>query len=169
MATTDHTVKFDKKILHHISPYLPTTYTFCDEMIEDGMYQRDRLVELAMARNSNGLYEMDSQDNWDFTDFSDAKSTTVNYRVSQGPKGRIVVRGIKNKHTLRVITYDPQRDTVRYFVFWEWYRNGNQVVEFSADPTFKRSKFTNGEWGVELNSFEELAQYKFSKKYISCK
>ena len=51
---------FDKKVINHIKSYLPKNYIICNEMIEDGMYQRDRLVELALSRESNGLYKMDS-------------------------------------------------------------------------------------------------------------
>ena len=162
MATTDYTSKFDKKIINHIKPYLPKDYAICDKMIQDGMYQRDRLVELALSRESKGLYKMDSRDNWDFDDYSDAKSTTVNYRESQGPNGSIIISGVKNKITLRCLVYDPKRDTIRYIVIWKWNKNINRI-EFTAN-LIADSKYINGECGIELNSFTELAQYSFKNK-----
>lgn len=160
MATTDYTAQFDEKILDFIKPYLPSTYNICDEMVRDGMYQRDRLVELALALTSNGQYEMDSTYNWDFSDESDAKSCTTNYRQSQGPDGMISIKGVKNKKTLRVINFDPKRDTFRFFVIWEWKETLN-TVEFSANPT-AWSKYIDGTCGKELDSFEELAQFNFT-------
>lgn len=159
MATTDYNVKFDKKVINHIKPFLPKNYIICDEMIEDGMYQRDRLVELALSRESNGLYQMDSKDHCDFNDESDAKSNTVNYRKSQGPQGILKIAGVKGKKYLRALIYDPKRDTFRYVVVWDW-PSSLINIELSADPN-TNSKYLNGTNGIELQSFKELATYKF--------
>jgi len=162
MATTDYNVNSDKIIINHIKPYLPKTYQVCDEMLNDGMFQRDRLVERALSETSNNLYKMDSGDNWDFTDYSDAKSASVNYRASQSRKhvhwGVIRIPSIKNKKSLRCLVYDPKRNSIRYFAIWQW---GNKnIIEFSANPN-GQSRYRNGICGIELNSFEELATYKF--------
>jgi len=162
MATTDYNVKFDIKVLNHIKPFLPKGYNFCKEMIADGMYQRDRLVEKALSLASDGHIEMDSQDNWDFDDKSDSKSNTVNYRESKGPCGNIIISSVKNKIYLRSITYDPKRDIFRYFAIWDW-PSSLSTVEFSANPN-TNSKYLNGENGIELKSFKELAQFNFKNK-----
>jgi len=159
MATTDYNVKFDKKVINHIKPFLPKNYTICNEMIEGGMYQRDRLVELALSRESNGLYQMDSKDYCDFNDESDAKSNTVNYRQSRGPQGILKIAGVKNKKYLRALIYDPKRDIFRYVAVWKW-PSSLINIELSADPNTD-SKYLNGKNGVELKSFKELAQFKF--------
>ena len=162
MATTDYNVRFDVKVLNHIKPFLPKGYNFCEEMMADGMYQRDRLVEKALSLASNGLIEMDSQDNWDFTDHSDSKSATINYRKSQGIHGSILISGVSNKHTLRCLVYDPKRNTIRYIAIWKWSKSMNRI-EFSANPS-SDSKYINGDCGIEFNTFQELAQFNFKNK-----
>ena len=100
MATIDNNVQADSEIIKSIFPYLNPNYSFCENMMKDGMYQRDRLVEFALARQSKGLYNTDSQDNWDFTDHSDSKSATINYRKSQGIHGTILISGVSSKEHL---------------------------------------------------------------------
>ena len=162
MATTDYNVKFDLKIINHIKPFLPKEYKSCEYMLADGMYQRDRLVEKALSLASNGLIEMDSQDNWDFNDKSDSKSNTVNYRQSRGPQGILKIAGVKNKIYLRALIYDPKRDIFRYVAVWKW-PSSLINIELSADPN-TNSKYLNGTNGIELKSFKELAQFNFKNK-----
>ena len=126
------------------------------------MYQRDRLVEKALSLASNGLIEMDSQDNWDFNDKSDSKSNTVNYRQSRGPQGILKIAGVKNKIYLRALIYDPKRDIFRYVAVWKW-PSSLINIELSADPN-TNSKYLNGTNGIELKSFKELAQFNFKNK-----
>ena len=159
MATTDYNVPLDKKIINHIKPFLPKNYRFENEMVNDGMFQRDRLVEKALSKESNGLYQMDSKDHCDFDDGSDAKSNTVNYRQSRGPQGILKIAGVKNKKYLRALIYDPKRDIFRYVAVWKW-PSSLIDIEVSADPN-TNSKYLNGKNGVELKSFKELAQFKF--------
>jgi hypothetical protein len=162
MATTDYNVKFDKKVINHIKPFLPKSYIICDEMVKDGMYQRDRLVELALSRESNGLYQMNSKAHCDFDDDSDAKSNTINYRKSQGIHGVLRIAGVKNKTYLRALIYDPKRDIFRYVAVWDW-PSSLKIIELSADPNTS-SKYLDGRNGIELKSFKELAQFNFKNK-----
>jgi hypothetical protein len=131
-------------------------------MMAHGMYQRDRLVEKALSLASGGLYEMDSRILWDFDDKSDSKSNTVNYRKSRGIQGTLRIAGVKNKIYLRALIYDPKRDIFRYFAVWDWPSTITDI-EFSADPN-TNSKYLNGENGIELKSFKELAQFNFKNK-----
>tara|TARA_B110000914_G_C15137588_1_gene297916 strand:- start:45 stop:533 length:489 start_codon:yes stop_codon:yes gene_type:complete len=162
MATIDNNVQADSEIIKSIFPYLNPNYSFCENMMKDGQYQRDRLVEFALARQSKGLYNTDSQDNWDFTDHSDSKSATINYRKSQGIHGSILISGVSNKHTLRCLVYDPKRNTIRYIAIWKWSKSMNRI-EFSANPS-SDSKYINGDCGIEFNTFQELAQFNFKNK-----
>ena len=159
MATTDYNVPLDKKIINHIKPYLPSEFKFCENMLNAGTYQRDRLVELALSKESNGLYQMDSKDHCDFDDDSDAKSNTVNYRQSKGSQGTLRIAGVKNKKYLRALIYDSKRDIFRYVAVWNW-PSSLIMIELTADPN-ANSKYLNGKNGVELKSFKELAQFKF--------
>ena len=160
MATTDYNVPLDKKVINHIKPYLPSEFKFCENMLNAGTYQRDRLVEIALEETSDGLYQIDSKDHCDFTDWSDAKSNTVNYRQSRGLQGILKIAGVKNKMFLRALIYDPKRELFRYIVVWDWPESFNNI-ELSADPK-TNSKYTNGTCGIELNSFQELAKYDFN-------
>jgi hypothetical protein len=162
MATTDYNVKFDLKVINHIKPFLPKEYELCEKMMAHGMYQRDRLVEKALSLASEGLIEMDSQDNWDFDDKSDSKSNTVNYRKSKGVHGIIRIASVKNKIYLRALIYDPKRNIFRYFAVWDWPSTITDI-EFSANLN-TNSKYLNGLNGIELNSFKELAQFNFKNK-----
>ena len=159
MATTDYNVPLDKKVINHIKPYMPSEFKFCENMLNDGAYQRDRLVEIALSKESNGLYQMDSKDHCDFDDDSDAKSNTVNYRQSQGPQGTLKIAGVKGKKYLRALIYDPKRDIFRYIAVWNW-PSSLIMIELSADPNTS-SKYLDGRNGIELKSFKELAQFKF--------
>jgi hypothetical protein len=100
---------------------------------------------------------MCSEDARDFTDDSDAKSVTVNYRESNGNGGKVLVTGIGNKvGALRVMAYDPAADNFRYYFIFD-YESVREYgrIEF---PVGGNSKYNNGECGFELNTFAELAE-----------
>lgn len=163
MATTDATVEFDiafiDELIQHLPPHLisnPKQVETIKYLAKYGLLQRDRFYEFALAENSGGKYTMCSEDARDFTDDTDAKSVTVNYRESNGNGGKVLVTGIGNKvGALRVMAYDPAMQNFRYyFIFdYESVRSYGRI-EF---PVGGNSKYNNGECGFELNSFAELA------------
>lgn len=163
MATTDATVEFDiafiDELIQHLPPHLisnPKQVETIKYLAKYGLLQRDRFYEFALAENSGGKYTMCSEDARDFTDDTDAKSVTVNYRESNGNGGKVLVTGISNKvGALRVMAYDPAMQNFRYyFIFdYESVRSYGRI-EF---PVGGNSKYNNGECGFELNSFAELA------------
>jgi hypothetical protein len=164
MATTDATVIFDIAFINELVQHLPSHLISNPKQVDTikylakhGLLQRDRFYEFALAENSKGKYAMCSEDARDFTDDSDAKSVTVNYRESNGNGGKVLVTGIGNKvGALRVMAYDPAADNFRYyFIFdYESVRDYGRI-EF---PVGGNSKYNNGECGFELNSFAELAE-----------
>ena len=162
MSTTDAGVEFDVAFIDELIQYLPAHLVSDPAKVETmkylakhGLLQRDRFYEYALAENSNGKYTMCSEDARDFTDDSDAKSVTVNYRDSAN-RGSVIITGIGNKvGALRVMAYDPATKTFRYYFIFDYEsvrRYGR--IEFSVNG---RSKYNNGECGFELNSFAELA------------
>ena len=164
MATTDATVQFDVAFINELVQHLPSHLISNTKQVDTikylakhGLLQRDRFYEFALAENSKGKYTMCSEDARDFTDDSDAKSVTVNYRESNGNGGKVLVTGIGNKvGALRVMAYDPAADNFRYyFIFdYESVRDYGRI-EF---PVGGNSKYNNGECGFELNTFAELAE-----------
>lgn len=163
MATTDATVQFDVAFINELIQHLPAYLISNTKQIETikylakyGLLQRDRFYEFALAENSGGKYTMCSEDARDFTDNTDAKSVTVNYRESNGNGGKVLVASIGNKvGALRVMAYDPAMQNFRYyFIFdYESVRSYGRI-EF---PVGGNSKYNNGECGFELSTFAELA------------
>ena len=163
MATTDATVDFDVAFINELIQYLPSHLISDPKQVatikylaKHGLLQRDRFYEYALAENSGGKYDMCSEDARDFTDDSDAKSVTLNFRESSY-EPQVLVTGIRNKiGPLRVMAYDPRFGSFRYYFIFEYesIRNYGRI-EFGVNSN---SKYNNGECGFELNSFDELAK-----------
>lgn len=166
MATTDATVKYDIAFIKELYTYLPEhikSIVGAEHIIgylsAQGLLQRDRFFEVALAENSDGKYVMCSEDARDFTDGSDAKSVTVNYRNKDGRiTPNVIITNIRNKvGGLRVMAYDEINDTFRYYYIFDYdCVRAYDRIEFSI---LSNSKYNNGDCGYELNSFDELAKF----------
>jgi hypothetical protein len=163
MATTDHNAVFDYYFVKEFAKYTPKDVrqelmNVSDAFIMSGLIQRDRMMEFACAEQGYG-YEVQSADQADFTNGDDMKTVTVNYRPSS-PDGNVLITGIKNKiGSLRVVALDPKTTKFRYFIIWDF----ESVREYGRiEFGFKspKSKYINGECGIELNTFQELAMWK---------
>ena len=163
MSSTDKAAEYDLPFINMAYEYLPENLKGSGKKMimawaKTGLIQRDRLIEFAMASASNGLYGVVSEDGRDHCDGTDTKTVTVNYRWNGNyPKDNVIVTNIANKvGPLRVVAYDPKRENFRfYFIFeYESVRNYNRI-EFDIHSN---SKYNNGECGIELYSFEELAK-----------
>ena len=165
MATTDATAHLDRPFLEEVIDYLPHKHHYwCPIAAENGDYQRDKWVEDACVVASKGLFVRDSGAHKDFSDISDMKSQTISYRPSQLDKngnGLVKIEGVKGKTYLRAMCYDPIYETFSYYVIWSWPKH-MKVLEFRHNAK-RPSKYTNGECGLEVDSFEELATFDFSK------
>ena len=119
-------------------------------------------MEIALAKQSNGELTVVSKDAYDFSDGSDMKTVTVNRAPDNMKKykfGRIIIPGVKNKiGNLRVVVYDPGSKKFRYIVIWKW-GSDQSAINISNNPDTK-SKYLNGQCGIELDSFKELAEWK---------
>jgi hypothetical protein len=166
MATTDHNAVFDFHFIKEFAKYTPKQIRkdlmmLSDSTIMSGIIQRDRMMEFACAEQGYG-YEVDSKDEADFSNGDDMKTVTVNYRPS-APEGKIIITGVQNKiGSLRVVALDPKTAKFRYFVIWDY----EAVREYGRiEFGFKspKSKYINGECGMELDSFQELAMWENNK------
>ena len=164
MATTDTYAHLDRPFLEEVIDYLPHKhYYWCPLAAENGDYQRDRWVEEACAVASKGLFVRDSGAHKDFSDISDMKTNVISYRKSQLDKngnGKVSIDGVKGKKYLRSMNYDPINETFSYYVIWDWPKSLD-CIEFRHNAGI--SKYSNGECGLEVDSFEELSTFDFSK------
>ena len=166
MATTDVAVKYDIAFIEELYEYLPKhiksiagSEHIISYLSSQGLIQRDRLFELALAENSNGKYIMCSKAARDFTDDSDAKSVTVNYREKDGRiTPNVIITNIRNKvGALRVMADDEINEEFRYYYIFDYDSvRAYDRIEFSI---LSNSKYNNGECGYELDSFAQLAQF----------
>ena len=163
MASTDKAAEYDLPFVDLAYKYLPEELKgsgkkMIMEWAKAGLIQRDRLVEFAMASASGGMYGVVSENGRDHCDGSDTKTTTINSRFNRAYwKENVIVTNISNKvGPLRVVAYDPERKNFRfYFIFdYDNVRDYNRI-EFDIHSN---SKYNNGECGIELSSFEELAK-----------
>jgi len=160
MASTDRAAEYDLPFVDLAYDHLPIDLRGVGKKLimawaKNGLIQRDRLIEFAMTSASKGLYQLVSEDGRDHCDNSDTKTTTVNYRANG--RDNVIVTNISNKiGPLRVVAYEPRTNKFRYyFIFdYETVRNYNRI-EFDINSN---SKYNNGECGIELDSFEELAK-----------
>lgn len=165
MASTDRAAEYDFPFVELAYKHLPENLKGSGkkmllEWAKTGLIQRDRLIEFAMANASNGMYGVVSEDGRDHCDGTDTKTVTVNYRTSNNYRENVIITNISNKvGPLRVVAYDPRKEKFRYyFIFdYESVRNYNRI-EFDINSN---SKYNNGNCGIELNSFEELAKKKW--------
>lgn len=160
MATTDQGVIYDIEHVKALIPNLPKPLVgdpkVFQRLASAGVLQRDRLFELALVHCSRGGFQMDSVNGRDFTDGTDAKSVTVNYRPDTG-RPSIIITNVKEKEgALRVMALDPMTNTFRYYFIFDYdsVRNYDRI-EFGLDSN---SKYINGECGYEVDSLKELAK-----------
>ena len=164
MATSDSVAHLDRPYLEEVLHYLPHKHhIWCPVEASNGSYQRDRWIEEACTVASKGMYTMDSGAHKDFSDDSDMKSNTVNYRPSQVDKygnGQVSISNVKGKKYLRAMCWDPKNETFSYYVIWSW-KESLDEIEFRHNAG--KSKYTNGVCGLEVDSFEDMATFDFSK------
>lgn len=163
MATTDLNCEFDYHYLKSFAKYLPEdirddVQNASDAALRSGIYQRDRIMEIACANTSGNMYSVLSTEAMDFTDTSDMKTVTLNRRDSK-PQPQVLITNIKNKvGPLRVVALCPESLTFKYYFI----HNFDHIKEYGRIEfgVNSRTKWTNGECGEELESFEALATKK---------
>lgn len=177
MATTDEYVKYDIRFFEEFAPYLMSDYTKTElkgvrRAVEQGLIQRERLVELAISAVS-GVH-MDSTAGRDLADGTDVKTVTSSYKNNNLKKGTWThsypIRRVSSKTgALRVVAYNRLLDEFYYFLIpFGAYRHINHTLEIVAEtfsgPSFikNRPPFTGIPrkhlqwWQYECKSFEEM-------------
>ena len=184
MATTDKAAIYDVKFLLYFleKNLLPKnqadviSIAYKNGSINDGIFQRDRLLEKASIHMSRGLYVGDSRDRIDYTDKTEGKSVTIQSRTRKSKPRTdgtikiiiahtVRIQGISNKiGMIRCMAYDPFQDEFRFYVIWDYDSVRNyDVIEFDINSD---SSYTNGKKGMEVSSFEEMATMRNLTPYI---
>jgi hypothetical protein len=163
MATTDLAAQYDSAFVELFYEHLPVDITEGMNkesfmwLAQNGFLQRDRLAEFAMSSASDGLHEVVSEEGRDHTDDTDTKTVTVNHRMTG--RSNVIITNISNKvGPLRVVAYNSATGNFHYYFIFDYDRvRGYNRIEFDV---FSNSKYNNGECGIELSSFKELAKKK---------
>lgn len=173
MATTDNAIQYDVKVVKHLLHYLDYSkekQKVLLELVKEGIVQRDRIVELAMAKV--GGYDITSIDGQDFSDGSDAKSTTSSARNNDVKRGAWMnsfeVRKVGTKvGALRILAYNKILDKFHYFfiprnAYKHLKQNLTIVIETyttkTGEPLFTGIPNTDKKfWEYECATFEEMA------------
>ncbi len=177
MATTDEFVKYDIRFFEEFAPYLMSDYTKTElkgvrRAVEQGLIQRERLVELAISAVS-GVH-MDSTAGRDLADGTDVKTVTSSYKNNNLKKGTWThsypIRRVSSKTgALRVVAYNNFLDKFYYFLIpFGAYRHINHTLEIVAER-FQDNRFIKNMppftgiprrhlqwWQYECKSFEEM-------------
>lgn len=174
MATTDNNVQYDKIFFNHFFHKLGLNFTeeqlqAVEQLVDAGLLQRDRLVELAIAKVGN--IALDSTVGQDFVNGKDAKSVVLSMRNNHKEKGcwtasfKIVKIAGKNGDLLAV-AYNKILNKFHFFkIPHHSYRHLTTVLEIVleryegifAEPQW--AGVPNVEckwWKYEVQTFEEL-------------
>lgn len=172
MATTDDYVKYDVLFFNEFSEYLNLHKSKeVEKIVEMGLLQRDRLIEMAICRLGN--MELSSQKGHDLTDFSEVKTVVSGVRNNHKERGvwmhSLKINKISNKTgPLRIVGYNRLLDSFHYFFIpREAYEHCSHSVEIvlerctmhngSPDFTGKPQRHRKW-WQYEVESFEQLCK-----------
>jgi hypothetical protein len=123
-----------------------------------------RMIEKALAFQSNGLYTFVDADGYDFSDFSDAKTSSVRMNDHYRRRCSVSITSIGNKiGALRTVVFNPFTESIDYFYIpknnvMQPYDCTNGSVEFKSSWSHK-----NGYNRLEryrVPNFKALAQMK---------
>jgi hypothetical protein len=105
------------------------------------IFNIERLIEESLA--AIGPYEFVDEEGYDFTDFSDSKTTTININTGVGSIGSVETK----IGSLRITAYNPYKEATDYF-----------FVPTDQVPLVKSPCY-----GV--NDHKERILFKYSKKF----
>ena len=175
MATTDAYIKYDIRFFEEFGKYLgypKSTLKTMQKAINDGLLQRERLVELAISRVSN--IPLDSKKGMDLADGSDVKTSISLARRTHLDKANymnsIKVTSLHAKvGDLRIVGYNKILDKFHYFYVPHDAYQGitrveivlEQFTDHSHQPEFTGNANRDRKWwNYEVDTFEDLCLAK---------
>jgi len=139
---------------------------FLREQVEHGIIHIETVLENALARASNGLFERSSEDGRDGTDGSDAKKAVSCFRnndtVNDKWMNSFAITNLKNKiGVIRALCYSKEQKQFYFFAFPHSAYKGRNTIEIILDTSSgyrKPEGIPKGKWtAYQVDSFEELA------------
>jgi hypothetical protein len=120
----------------------------------------EMLIEETLA--AIGPYEFVDAEGYDFTDFSDSKTTSVNEKTGMAEVGNVETK----IGALRITTYNPLKESVDYFFVPKSHLNRVKTACYGKNSHKERIQFTYSRryedhygWfeNYRVKTFEELA------------
>ena len=176
MATTDNAIKFDIALVDHLINslgYSDEGQRWLKQFAADGLIQRDRLAEVAIAKvGSLNIVSIHGQD---FCDGSDAKTATSVWRKTHNARGRWM-HSFKISHTatktgtLRIVAYNQHHNEYYYFAIPYHEYCHLRVLEIiiesysgyhNEEPELRGPQRHLKWWKYECKTFDEMACKQF--------
>ena len=181
IATEADFAFFDELALHRWPNKTKEQRDVYRELVETGEIQIETLLENTLAIQSQGMYERVCQNEFDFSDRSDAKKTVSSARTNQQAKNKFKVSfkisGVKNKIGLiRAMCYSILQKKFYYFAIPHFaYKDKKDSIEVSLDnikndsiSTKSAQGIPQGEWARYLVAdFKTLATIKDDEATIN--
>ena len=115
------------------------------------VYNVEHLVELCLAKQ--GGYRFVDADGYDFTDYSDSKTTTVNDKTLV-----MTVGSIENKiGSLRISAYNPIRERIDFFYM------SHQQLRSAALPCYGKHSYKErllARYNAARDDYNQFEQYR---------
>jgi len=149
---TKNQVFLENFIFRTLPEVFPTSDSRQFALAHSNVYNIEHLTEIALSRAS-GEYDFVDGEGYDFTDYSDSKTTSIN------AKTRVVTVGsIENKiGALRICCFNPFRNSVDFFFV------SKQQVSNVALPCYGKNSFKQrilARYNAEQDHYNQFEQYR---------
>lgn len=160
MPSTAENCRYDQKFIDYLynDGYIDKmryrAYTIASE---DMAFNRECCIQMILAKYSDHFEDLEVNGQ-DYSDESDCKTSISRmnlWKNQKTPWNGISIQ-TKNKKHLRVVFYDTYHKKMRFWAIWNLPKG---TVHIKVD---KKGKFTYGKFGVELDSLQDLANFKFA-------
>lgn len=168
-VTPEDYVFFDFLINRAFPDYTQEQVSLIRSLVDCGVVQIESLLEVALARSSNGSYTRVAEYYRDFSDNSDAKKVVSCFRCNDQKRNQwtnsFQVRGLSCKTgLLRIMAYSKYAEQFYYFAIPNSEYSGRDLIEirldrFTGSGPHEPLGIPQGKWASYMvDSFEELAR-----------
>jgi hypothetical protein len=119
------------------------------------IFNVERLVEESLA--AVGGYDYVDEEGYDFSDFSDSKTTSINFKTRRAHVGSVETK----IGALRITSYNPHLDSLAYFFVSQTDVKYVKLACYGISSHKERILFSWQPDGDHYNSFEEYRKYDF--------
>ena len=130
-------------------------------MSQPHIFNVERLIEESLA--AIGPYEFVDEEGYDFTDYSDSKTTSINKNTRAGNIGSVETK----IGALRITCYNPHKDTADYFFVPKNKMHKVRQPCYGVNSHKERILFTWNHRHDHYNSFDDYRVGSFKELAIS--